>query len=323
MVKRDPTQEALDQLSELLQDGYDESHLNQIQKFLDHRSNHVVGKTAELIQEWELEQFKSELEANFFRFMMNPVKSDAMCVAKRSIVQCLMHLAVPAEKVYLTGLTHIQLEPVFGKPEDTAPGLRGDSGRALAKTDHPDTFRFHATLIMDSQSETRRIAVKTLTDLATIESELLLRTKILVNDTEPDIIADCFSGLMKMAPNESLEFVSNYLTSNELSTAHNAALALGESHHPQSFELLQRAWEDANLALPQYELVLPMALTRSDDAFRFLLQQLHGVTDSLMPGYLDAMSVFSGNADKNHQISEKIRSEKSSEILNYWNKIGN
>jgi hypothetical protein len=323
MARRDPTQEALDHLSQLSRDGYDESYLGVIQKYLDHRSNHVVGKAAGLTQEWDLDPFQTDLETNFFRFMKNPVKSDPMCVAKRSIVQCLMHLGTPSENIFLSGLTHIQMEPSFGPPVDTAPGLRGDSGRALAKLDHPDTFRIHASLIMDSEPETRRIATNTLTDLACLESELLLRSKILATDIEPDIIASCFSGLMQFAPAASLQFVSNYLSNNELSTAHSAALALGESHHPDSFGLLRNAWGDSNLALPQYELVLPIALTRSDDAFTFLMEQLDNVPDAYLFSYLEAMSVFAGNPEKNDRITEKLHMEKSADIVDFWNKLNN
>jgi len=318
MAKTDSTQKALDRLSELEEDGH---AIDEIADFLSHKSNHVVGKAASIIQEMGSDQFDAQLEENFFRFMKNPIKSDPTCVAKRNIIKCLLHMGSPAESVYKAGLAHIQMEPAFGPPVDTAPGLRGDCGRALAKIDHPDTFRIHASLIMDSEPETRRIAINTLIDLATIESEILLRTKILSTDLESDILADCFTGLMQIAPHESLEFVALHLASPDLACAHGAALALGESHHPKSFELLKQAWENESLPLPQYELLLPIALGRSDEAFNFLLDQMDDTPEAFMTGYLDALSVFSGNDQKRETIFERLQIEKSPNSVGYWRKI--
>ena len=56
----------------------------------------------------------------FHRFMENPVKTDPGCSAKVELVTALHDLDCAREEVFLQGLRHVQKEPGWGPPVDTA-----------------------------------------------------------------------------------------------------------------------------------------------------------------------------------------------------------
>ena len=176
MKSNDKTLQALSRVKELEAEESTEATHNELIALLDHRSNHVVGPAAELTGEWELEAAIPSLEKAFYHFLENPTKTDPGCVAKRPIVETLTKLGCANAELFLTGVRTIQLDPMWGKPEDTAAGLRGVSGRALLSIRHPEAMLIHADLLMDTKIETRRIAIDSLAELGTSDAELMLRT---------------------------------------------------------------------------------------------------------------------------------------------------
>src|SRR5205085_1183145 len=75
------------------------------------------------------------------------------------------------------------------------------------------------------------------------------------------------------AADRSLAFVAAYLGSGDEPIALSAALAIGEARAPGSFAALLRAWErpSSRHVAARAGLLLPMALTRSEEGFEFLL----------------------------------------------------
>ncbi len=301
MKSNDKTAQALARITELERDEASEPHGLELVALLGHRSNHVVGAAATLIGDWEVEAAIPELEIAFYRFMENPVKSDPMCVAKRAIVETLTKLNCANTDLFLIALRHIQLEPMWGDPEDTAPGLRGLGGRALVSMHYPEAILVHADLLMDSEVETRRIAVDTLTELGSNEAELLLR--ITAQAFPQNVTAECLAGLMKIHPERSLEFVAHFLHDSP-EIMEGAALAIGESHHPDAFSTLKKCWHTLNDVTSQSALLLPMALTRHDEAFILLG---HIVQESSLPlalSALEALALFATTPEHIQQIRD-------------------
>src|SRR6266566_3450965 len=74
-----------------------------------------------------------DLLAALDRFFLDPVKSDPQCWAKNALVQALATLGHEEAAVFVRGLRHIQMEPVWGGQEDTAAALRGNSALALVQ----------------------------------------------------------------------------------------------------------------------------------------------------------------------------------------------
>lgn len=72
------------------------------------------------------------------------------------------------------------------------------------------------------------------------EAELLLRSKARAGDERPAIIGECFSALMSVEPEGSLDFVAQWLAKPDGALRELAALALGESRVPAALLATQR-----------------------------------------------------------------------------------
>src|SRR5436309_16060236 len=127
-MKRDPVAEALQALSEAAGRPHDAATLALVRDSLAHRSNHVVAPSA---READLSALAPDLITAFPRFLEDPVRRDPGCVAKTGIVHALLSFGDAASDVFLRGVVHVQREPAFGPPIDTAPELRATSAMGL------------------------------------------------------------------------------------------------------------------------------------------------------------------------------------------------
>lgn len=314
MTKADRTQDALQRLRTLETESPTAEAIEELRKLVHHRSNHVVGRACDLVSAWKAESLVSDLEETFDRSMKNPVKTDPGCTAKLAIVRCLTDFEHPASDRYLTGARHVQLEPAYGKPVDTAPGLRGACGRALAVILHPDVYSEHTALLMDAEPETRRIAVQTLAWMGSEQSELLLRMKVLATDPEPDILAAAFQALMKIAPDRSFEFVASYIENNELAIAEGAALALGESKSQEAFLRLKSAWQESSAQSFRQMLALPVALVRSNESFDFLVQCADSASKETTLAIVRALALYGGDKSKVSTVRKAVEEHHDPDI---------
>ena len=108
-----------------------EACIEPLRKVLAYRNNYVVAKAADLVREFRLSGLMPELLAAFDRFFANPIKTDPQCWAKNALSRALAALECQDSRVFLRGLRHIQLEPVWGGVSDTAGTLRGTCALAL------------------------------------------------------------------------------------------------------------------------------------------------------------------------------------------------
>src|SRR6516164_8061820 len=97
-----------------------EAVVEPLRKALDHRNNYIVGKAADLTVRFHLVQLLPELLAAFDRFFTDPVKTDPQCWAKNALSRALAALGCQDIDVFLRGMRHAQLEPVWGGSEDAA-----------------------------------------------------------------------------------------------------------------------------------------------------------------------------------------------------------
>lgn len=284
---------------------------DELRSLLKHRSNFVIGKAVRLAEERRIGSATPELIDSFAYFMSDCVKRDPGCSGKLAIVNCLMAFNEPAWDVYLSGVKHIQKEPAFGKPIDTAATLRGLCGRALIAMGHHDGFRWHAALLADPEPMTRALAVETLGGVPDERAELLLRCKI-AREPDPDppprefrridgrefeagIEMDAFDSLMRIAPEESFEFVTGYLHSDDENQVRSAALALGQTHDERAFAALRARWVSAlRDADPEIcsSLALGLALLRSDESFEFLLDALKSVSPPVASVLIEGLALY-------------------------------
>ena len=199
-MKRDAVQAALLALAEAARRPDDEASVALVRDMLAHRSNHVVARAARAAREADLSALAPDLIAAFPRFLEDPVRRDPGCAAKTQIVHALLALNYAAPDVYLRGAVHVQREPGFGPPIDTAPELRATSAMALVVIGHPAALTICVSLLVDPEPAARAGGVRGLTASGRSDVALVMRLFALRGDVEPGVLADAFVALLAKAP---------------------------------------------------------------------------------------------------------------------------
>ena len=244
----------------------------ELAKHLTDKSAHVVARAAAVVDARKIEPLAEEVEAQFERFMVDPIKLDKGCIAKTAIATCLASLEQGSAEIFLKGLRHIQLEPSFGGPVDTAVELRSQSASGLPSTGYPDTVLELTTALADEAYPVRQAAVRALSSFSRIEVEPLLRLKALHGDPEPQVLSETLEALLVLSPERSLAFVERYLDASDDAVAEAAVLALGASRCEGAFELLtsrlDRSFTRSSLTRT---VLLAIGMLRREGAIAFLM----------------------------------------------------
>ncbi len=278
MSKTDPIEQALNAISELRTAGRSEELVTQLRIYLKNRSNLVVAKAAKLVGELKLSQLVPDLVTAFDRLWVNPAKLDKRCAAITEIVSALYELDYAEPNIYARAIHHVQKEASFGPPVDTAASLRGMSAQGLLRTSYRNAISLVVDLLVDSEPPARLGAVRALASNGGETGVLLLRLKTLTGDEDPEILGECFSGLLSAAPDESLPFVVKYLDAEDDVVVEAAIWALGQSRTPAALPSLQDKWERSVDKSLRRTLVAALAASRLEEAIDYLCSQLR-VTD--------------------------------------------
>lgn len=253
--------------------------------FLEHNSNHAIAAAADVTSELEATGLETNLIAAFTRLMKNPATRDPGCKALIAIASALTTMGAHAPEAYLAGIQHVQMEGSFGPPVDAAAPLRGLCARGLVRMGHPDALLHTLTVLADKEVPARVGAARALADSGSSAAELVLRLKVLQGDVT-EVISECFTALLSIEPQRSIDFVARYLHNGPEQVVESAALALGESHLAAAFTPLQKAYESHVSRPLRKTFLLAMAMLRKDEAVDFLLQCLeqepeHPASDAL------------------------------------------
>lgn len=238
----------------------------QIGKALDSKVNFVVAKAADLARQFKFGELCPQLTAAFDRFMAE----DKGCAAKTAIAKAALELECGAEAVFVAGVRHVQMEGSFGGPVDVAAELRGLCALGLVQVRYRGMMNELVELLADREPQARTGAVRALANTGREDAALALRLKVLLGDREPDVMGECFSALLHIAPVESVSFVGRFLESPEDAVRDAAALALGASRQPASLELLKRLYVPGIDPRFRPTLFLAIATCRSPEAIEFL-----------------------------------------------------
>ena len=160
--------------------------------------------------DFEIESLTPDLAAAFERFLDQPVKSDPGCAAKAAIADALYRIGAIESDVYLKGVRHVQMEPVWGGRADTATQLRGTCALALVRVHHPDFLVELGDLLADREAPVRRMAAQALAYSESAGAVPLLRLKALVGDDDPQVVGECLLALLRIAPRDSVEFAARF-----------------------------------------------------------------------------------------------------------------
>jgi HEAT repeat protein len=283
-----------------LRDAPKEARIDPIRKALTNKNNFIVAKAADLTREFNLHDLSPDLLESFDRFFENPEKSDPQCWAKNAISRTLAALEFQEADVFLRGLRHIQLEPVWGGRSDTAGTLRATCALALVQCrslTSDDLLKHLVDLFADKDKSVRAEVARAIEQVGSPSASLLLRVRAVIGNDEPDVLGACYSGILRLEGVSAIPWVSRFLAPGD-DAAGEAALAIAGTHSPQAFETLQQGL--AEIKDPWFRSVLlsAIALTRQDCALEFLLDLVK--TESI---------------DAEHAIEAVVRSIPSREIM--------
>jgi hypothetical protein len=282
-----------------------EARIEALRKALAHRNNFIVAKVADLVREFRIVQLIPELLNAFGRFFENPGKTDPQCWAKNALSRALAALDYQEAEVFLRGMRHIQMEPVWGGQSDTAGTLRATCALALVQCRSlTDTVLLAHLLevVGDKEKAVRAEAARAIEQVGSPSAALLLRLRAIVGSDEPEVLGACYGGILRIEGLSAIAWVGRFLATADDNAA-EAALAIAETHSPEGFRALRECFVKADDPWWRSVLLSAIALTRQDTALEFLLDQVR--TESL-------------NAEA--AIGALFRSMPSQEVINRMEK---
>ena len=258
-----------------LRDQPEDRRTEPLRKALNGKNNFIAAKAADLIREFNLAALTPDLLAAFDHFFENAEKTDPQCWAKNAISRALAAFELQDADVFLRGMCHIQLEPVWGGTSDTAGTLRATCALALVQCRsliEADLLKHLIDLLADKDKAVRVEIVRAIAQLASTQAALLLRARAVVGADEPEVLGACYAGVLSIEGAGAIPWISRFLVAGDDASA-EAALAIAGTHSPQAFDALKECLEKTRFADPWFRSVVlsAIALTRQETAHEFLL----------------------------------------------------
>jgi hypothetical protein len=245
-------------------------------KALGLKNNFLVAKAAAVTLHHHLTSLTPELAAAFPRFLENAVKSDPQCWAKNAIIKALAEFEYQDFELYLSGMRHLQLEPVWGGTEDSAGTLRGACALALVQCRELNSHRvltYLTPLFADKQLPVRVNAARAVEQVGTDSAALLLRLRAELASDEPELLGACYSGVLSLEGASAIPWVAQFLPPEDDAAA-EAALALAQTHTVEAFEILKSAFNRARDPWFRVALLSAIALSRQQEAIDWLIEMI-------------------------------------------------
>lgn len=262
---------------ELLRDQPEEVRIAPLGKALAHKNNFIVAKAADLVRELGLKSLTPDLLTAFDRFFENPVKTDPQCWAKNALSRALATFEHQDPEIFLRGMRHIQLEPVWGGQSDTAGSLRATCALALVQCRsllEVDLLAHLVALFADKDKAVRVEAVRAVEQVGSPSASLLLRLRATLGSDEPEVLGACYAGVLRTEGTRAIPWAERFLEAGD-DAAGEAALAIAGTHSVAGFDALHKSFAEArgpaNDSWFLSVLLSAIALTRQDAATEFLL----------------------------------------------------
>jgi HEAT repeat protein len=261
--------------SQMAVEPLSEAALQELQQILTSKFAVAIAQAARMIRDADLSATTrpvliDALVSAFNRLMQNPANTDPNCLGKKAIADTLYRLEYSEAELFLTGIRHVQMEPVWGGQSDTAPGLRAVCALGLVRLNYSETMSELADLLADPEPEARIGAARAIAYSENPQGVPLLRLKVQLGDDAP-ILSECFAALLRLAPASSLPLVERSLHSPNPQISEMAALALGESRLPAALPLLRQWWQQNRDPELRQTGLLAIAMLRQPEAIEFLL----------------------------------------------------
>jgi HEAT repeat protein len=248
-----------------------------LRKALSHKNNFLVAKAAQLAAALNLHSLTPELVEAFPRFMKDPVKSDPQCWAKNAIAKALAGFEYQEPDLFLSGMAHIQLEPVWGGSSDTAGTLRSQCAFGLVQCrslSNTQVLTHLLSLFADKETQVRANAARAVEQVGTDAAALLLRLRAELGSDEAEVLGACYSGVLHLEGSGAIPWATRFLRPHAPDDASSeAAFAIAETRTEAAFCALQAAWKQTRDPDFRGTLLTAVALTRQEAAYDFLLAE--------------------------------------------------
>ncbi len=243
-----------------------------LRKGLAAKNNFLAAKAADLVREFGLTELTPEVLQAFDRFFENADKSDPQCWAKNAVSRTLAAFEIQDPDVFLRGMHHIQMEPVYGGRSDTAGTLRATCAFALVqcrRVPEPELLAHLVALIGDAEQSVRSEVARAIEQVGSPSASLLLRMKAVIGKDEPEVLGACYGGVLRIEGKSAIPWAAQFLNKGDDAAA-EAALAIAGTHTEEGFAALQDRLEQTRDPWFRSVLLSAVALTRQESAMEFL-----------------------------------------------------
>jgi HEAT repeat protein len=241
---------------------------------LKHANNYLVAKAAKLACKLGLRDLTPDLATAFDRFLIEAETRDPQCWAKNALSSTLAEFEYQDAALFLRGLRHIQMEPVWGGRSDTAGTLRSNCAQALVgcrELRETELLALLIELFQDKDKAVRAEIARAIAQIGSDAASLLLRLRATLGNDEPEVLANCFSGVLAIEGIAGIAWIEQFLKKED-EAAGQAALALGQTRSVEALRALRRVFAEHTDHWFGGVLLAAIALTRRDEAFVFLLE---------------------------------------------------
>lgn len=314
MKKADPTELALDRLTQLRTESDSAAVTGELRRALKDRSNLVVAKAAKIAGELRVAEIVPELVAAFARLMTNPSKMDKRCAATFEIATALHAMDFTEPDVYLRGIRHVQLEASFGPPVDEAAKLRAQCALGLMRTTHPDALIAVTELLADKEPHARIGAIRALATNGGEAGVLVLRFKALTGDQDAEVLTECFSSLLAADFSRSLPLLAKFMDDESPDIYESAILAIGTQRRSEAFEVLREKWERSVYSDMQKTLLTAIAMVRVDEAADFLIDLLESAAAPTAVQVLRILAAYHSEGQVRERVKQVVEARGSIEL---------
>jgi HEAT repeat protein len=135
-----------------------------------------------------------------------------------------------------------------------------------------------------------------------------------MGDREPEVLGQCFSSLLSLAPESALPFIEKFLTHEEEDVRAEAAAALAASRELEAIEILKRFWKTR--VSPEIHRAILIALGASplQQAAEFLLSVLSEESGELAVHALTALASSRFHAELLDRIKPILEAKQDPEL---------
>lgn len=303
-------EQELDQLNALRSGPPSEAKVLALRKALREPVNLLAAKAATIAAEVAMRELVPDLEKAFERFFRDPVRTDPQCWAKNAISKALKDLDYAESPLFLRGLQHVQMEPVYGGQADSAEALRSTCALALVQCrdiSRQEIMQHLIGALTERAATVRADAARALEAMDGPDVELLLRLKASIGDKESAVTGQVLDSLLSVGGERAIPFVAGFLESGDEDVQAQAALSLGVSKLAGAVDVLKEAYAKSRNRRSAEPLLRAISVSRQESALEFLLGIIRNGSEREARDAVRALELNRDSPEIARRIGEAIK----------------